>query len=105
MTYYMHAPRIMRWPVIVISFTSPFFLATGRSGICPNRVLLKSHMIHIYEFSEYKAWKRGAKATSKYRRSRRSRKLVDVENQTKNRNWNKTLEPIVIKYNRVSWWN
>lgn len=67
------------WPVIFLSFLSPFMLAAGRSGICPTRVLLKSHMVHIYELSEYKAFKRGAKATS---RCRRSRKVVDVENQT-----------------------
>lgn len=98
MTYYMHAPRIYRWPVVVIAFWSPFFLASARSGVCAFRALvLKSHMIHIYELSEYKNWKRKGNHTSKYRRSK---KLKDVEDQTKNRNWNKTLDPMVIKYNR-----
>ncbi|KAI8639454.1 hypothetical protein BD408DRAFT_445933 [Parasitella parasitica] len=96
MTYSLHAPRIFRWPIIVISFLSALLFASGRSGLCPTRALLGNRMIPLYELTEYRKFKRGQVSKNKF--LRRSRQ-VEVEDQVERKNWKRILDPRVKRYN------
>lgn len=98
MTYSLHAPRIFRWPIIVISFLSALLFASGRSGLCPTRAVLGNRMIPHYELVEYRKFKSGQLTKNKF--LRRSRQ-VEVEDQVERKNWKRILDPCVRKYNYV----
>ncbi|GAN06190.1 conserved hypothetical protein [Mucor ambiguus] len=94
-TYSLHAPRVFRWPIILISFLSALLFASGRSGLCPTRALLGNRMVPHFELAEYKKFKQGQISKNKF--LRRSRQ-VEVEDQVERKNWKRVVDPRVKKY-------
>ncbi|KAL7326547.1 hypothetical protein PS15p_208872 [Mucor circinelloides] len=95
MTYSMHAPRIFRWPIILISFICGLLFTSGRSALCPTRALLGNRMIPLYELTEYRKFKKGQISKNKF--LRRSRQ-VEVEDQMERKNWKRIVDPRVKRY-------
>ncbi|CAO3638292.1 unnamed protein product [Mucor fragilis] len=94
-TYSLHAPRVYRWPVVLISFISALLFASGRSGLCPTRALLGNRMVPLFELVEYRKFKRGQISKNKF--LRRSRQ-VEVEDQVERKNWKRIVDPRVKTY-------